>query len=156
MYKIDYIKCIYGDKCTQMHTNACINASWMRGGRVFFMQWFCMWKTVILSHVWRQSVHGVRNYGKYSFPFGKQMSHNKTLCLGLGYLEHLAESWWWIWWAEVLSKCYFCTGLWCSNRVDRVRRLLKGTQWGIERLLQGLWTWTVSQSTCLGGGGESV
>ena len=63
-----------------MHTNACIYALCMPGGSRFFIGNFSIIFTVILSHVWRQSVHGVQNYGQYQFPLVVVLSHLMDLC----------------------------------------------------------------------------
>ena len=76
MYRIDYIKCMYGEKCIQMHKfmhDACV------GEAVFFNGKLRIIFTDILSHVWAQTELGVRNYGRYSIPLGQQMSQWNTL-----------------------------------------------------------------------------
>jgi hypothetical protein len=71
MHRIDYIKCMYGEKCIQMHKfmhDACAGEAGFFYGKLRII---C---TDILSHVWAQTELGVRNYERYSIPFGQQMS----------------------------------------------------------------------------------
>ena len=82
MYRIDYVKCMYGEKCIQMHKfmhDACA------GEAGFFYGNLRIICTDILSHVWAQTELGVRNYGRYSIPLGQQMSQWNTLCVDKRY-----------------------------------------------------------------------